>query len=138
MQRRIFEITNDTGSAIITIDDVTGIIYANGVVINNGVTTAAVTSVASKTGAVTLVQGDISGLVAALAAKAPLASPVFTGTVKLPAYTVATLPVGAEEQLAYATDGRKVGEGAGVGTGVPVYFSNGQWRVFATDAQVAA
>jgi hypothetical protein len=53
-------------------------------------------------------------------------------------YTVATLPVGAEGQMAYATDGRKVGEGVGAGTGVPVYFSNTHWRVFSTDAQVQA
>jgi hypothetical protein len=39
---------------------------------------------------------------------------------------------------AYATNGRKVGEGAGAGTGVPVYYSNGSWRVYSTDAAVAA
>ena len=53
-----------------------------------------------------------------------------------PSYTVALLPAGVESYIAYATDGRKVGEGAGSGTGVPVYFSNSQWRVFSTDAQV--
>ena len=51
-------------------------------------------------------------------------------------YTVALLPAGSEGMRAYATNGRKVGEGAGLGTGVPVYFSNGLWRVFSTDAQV--
>lgn len=54
------------------------------------------------------------------------------------AFTVATLPAGVEGQISYATNGRKVGEGAGAGTGVPVYFSNGSWRVFSTDAAVAA
>lgn len=54
-------------------------------------------------------------------------------------YKVNQLPPSAKEGfLLYATDGRKVGEGAGAGTGVPVYFSNGQWRVFSTDLQVAA
>ena len=61
-------------------------------------------------------------------------------------YTVATLPgISATQPLgpppgsiAYASNGRKVGEGAGSGTGVPVYYSNGAWRVFSTDAAVAA
>lgn len=44
-------------------------------------------------------------------------------------------PVGS---IAYASNGRKVGEGAGAGTGVPVYYSNGAWRVFSTDAPVSA
>jgi hypothetical protein len=51
-------------------------------------------------------------------------------------YTVSALPSGSEGMKAYATNGRKVGEGAGLGTGVPVYYSNGLWRVFSTDAQV--
>lgn len=53
-------------------------------------------------------------------------------------YTVAGLPVGSEGQMLYATNGRKVGELAGAGTGVPVYFSSGSWRVFSTDAAVAS
>lgn len=53
--------------------------------------------------------------------------------------TVALLPTGAiEGQTAYAINGRKIGEAAGLGTGVPVYFSNNAWRVFSTDAIVAA
>ncbi|MNM75539.1 hypothetical protein D3C81_873300 [compost metagenome] len=52
-------------------------------------------------------------------------------------YTVATLPVGvSNSSVAIATNGRKVGEGAGAGTGVPVYYSNGAWRVFGTDVAV--
>ena len=51
-------------------------------------------------------------------------------------YTVALLPAGSEGMIAYATNGRKVGEGAGLGTGVPVYFSNTHWRVYSTDAIV--
>lgn len=56
-----------------------------------------------------------------------------------PQYTVAGLPTDAiESQKAYATNGRKVGEGAGAGTGVPVYFSAALWRVYADDTQVLA
>ena len=61
-------------------------------------------------------------------------------------FTVATLPSISPSQplgppagvIAYASNGRKVGEGAGSGTGVPVYYSNGAWRVFSTDAPVSA
>jgi hypothetical protein len=50
--------------------------------------------------------------------------------------TVADLPAGVEGQWLYASNGLKVGEITGSGTGVPVYFSNGLWRVFSTDQQV--
>lgn len=41
----------------------------------------------------------------------------------LPVYTVASLPATAAiGQLAYASNGRKSGQGAGLGTGVPVIF----------------
>ncbi|RQS79736.1 hypothetical protein [Burkholderia seminalis] len=57
----------------------------------------------------------------------------------LGAFAVASLPSGAlEGQKAWAKNGRKVGEGAGAGTGVPVYWSNGAWRVYSTDAAVSA
>jgi hypothetical protein len=56
----------------------------------------------------------------------------------LPAYTVAGLPTGSEGMIAFATDGRKTGEGAGSGTGVPCYWSGGSWRVYSTDAAVSA
>lgn len=61
------------------------------------------------------------------------------GSGNLGSFTVATLPNNPiVSQQAYATNGRKVGEGPGGGTGVPVYFSNGAWRVYSTDAVVAA
>lgn len=61
------------------------------------------------------------------------------GMVSIGRYTVATLPATpTNNPLAYATNGRKVGEGSGAGTGVPVYYSNGAWRVFSTDAAVQA
>ena len=55
-------------------------------------------------------------------------------------YTVAQLAglAPAEGDITYATDGRKSGEGPGAGTGVPVYYSSGVWRVFSTDAAVAS
>jgi hypothetical protein len=54
-------------------------------------------------------------------------------------FIVAALPTTPiTGQLAYATNGRKVGEGAGAGTGVPVYYSNGAWRVYSTDAAVTS
>lgn len=60
-----------------------------------------------------------------------------TGTA---AFTVAGLAaiVGVNGQVAYATNGRKIGEGVGAGTGVPVYFSGGAWRVYSIDAPVQA
>lgn len=56
-------------------------------------------------------------------------------------YTVANLPSGSEGQVAYATDGCKVGESTGFGSGVPVYWSSvgyGGWHVFSTDTLVTA
>lgn len=51
-------------------------------------------------------------------------------------YVVASLPTGYEGRVAFASDGRKIAEGAGVGTGVPVYFSNALWRTYPADAVV--
>jgi hypothetical protein len=51
--------------------------------------------------------------------------------------TVATLPVSPPEfSRAVASNGRKIGEGAGSGTGVNVYYSLGQWRTYSTDSPV--
>jgi hypothetical protein len=53
------------------------------------------------------------------------------------AYAVASLPVSpAAYSVAFATDGLKLGETTGNGTGIPVYYSNGEWRSYATDATV--
>jgi hypothetical protein len=52
--------------------------------------------------------------------------------------TVALLPTGTEGLRAYATNGRKISEGPGVGSGVPVYFSSGLWRVVSSDQPVLA
>lgn len=60
--------------------------------------------------------------------------------VSLSQYPVASLPVKGipEGRTAYATDGRKIGEGPGAGTGVPCYLSHGTWRRLSDDTQVAA
>jgi hypothetical protein len=52
--------------------------------------------------------------------------------------TVALLPAGTEGLRGYATNGRKAGEGAGSGSGVPVYYSAGIWRAIRTDTVVLA
>lgn len=41
-----------------------------------------------------------------------------------------------EGTSAWATNGRKIGEGPGAGTGVGVRYSLGQWRCVSTDAPV--
>jgi hypothetical protein len=52
----------------------------------------------------------------------------FAAAVRVGVYTVATLPTpGTAGRLAYASNGRKPGEGAGAGTGVPVTDTNGAW-----------
>ncbi len=63
----------------------------------------AVASVAGKTGIVTLVEGDIASLVADLAAKAPTASPAFTGTPSLPTGTTASTQSAADSSTKLAT-----------------------------------
>ena len=54
-------------------------------------------------------------------------------------YTYANLPATTAYtgSMVYCSNGRKVGEGGGAGTGVPVYFANAVWRVLSTDAAVA-
>ena len=54
-------------------------------------------------------------------------------------YTVAGLPAGVDGLglLAYASDGLKVGELTGAGTGTMVYYSGGYWRTFSSDQPVS-
>jgi hypothetical protein len=42
----------------------------------------------------------------------------------------------SDGSIIFVTDGRKVGESAGAGTGIPAYFSGGVWRAFSSDAAV--
>lgn len=53
-------------------------------------------------------------------------------------YAVADLPTVGAGQVAYASDGRKNGEGAGLGTGVLVFCDATAWRACDTGATVAA
>jgi hypothetical protein len=53
-------------------------------------------------------------------------------------FTVAGLPAGAAGNTAYASNGRKNGEGSGVGTGVMVFKDATAWRAADTGATVAA
>lgn len=57
-----------------------------------------------------------------------------------PVYTVASLPTGYPGQVAFASNGRKGGEGAGAGTGVPVFWNSltSQWLCFHDNSVVAA
>jgi hypothetical protein len=61
-----------------------------------------------------------------------------TYTIKPGGIAYVSLPGALNGAMLYCTNGRKVGEGPGAGTGVPVYYSNGAWRVFSTDAVVMA
>jgi len=57
----------------------------------------------------------------------------------LPLIAHADLPLAAANgATVFVTDGRKVGEGAGAGTGVPAYFdlASTTWMVFSTDTAV--
>lgn len=56
----------------------------------------------------------------------------------LKACTVATLPAVAVGSLIYVSNGRKIGEAAGAGTGVVAYGSNSAWRRLSDDNAVAA
>jgi hypothetical protein len=51
-------------------------------------------------------------------------------------YTFANLPTGYEGRTAFVTNGRKTGEGAAAGTGIPAYFSTAAWRRYYDDAAV--
>lgn len=60
------------------------------------------------------------------------------GVVNMKAYTVAGLPAGTAGDVAYTSNGRKNGEGAGSGTGVIVFKDGTAWRAVDTGATVAA
>ncbi len=63
----------------------------------------------------------------------------FKALLGLTPYAVAVLPSGAfNGALAFASNGRKVGEAAGAGTGVVAAYSNGAWRRLSDDSLVAS
>ena len=53
-------------------------------------------------------------------------------------YSVATLPSATAARVAFASNGRKVGEGAGAGTGTLVYSDGTAWRRVGDDTTVIA
>jgi len=57
----------------------------------------------------------------------------------LSVYAYTNLPTGYNGAVVYCSDGRKTGEGAGVGTGVPAYWSDSDndWHVFYDDSVLA-
>lgn len=58
--------------------------------------------------------------------------------VTLTPVTVANLPTGSAGMVAFASNGRKNGEGVGAGTGVLVFHDSVAWRACDTGATVAA
>jgi len=53
-------------------------------------------------------------------------------------YTFANIGQAPTNAIIIVSNGRKIGEGAGAGTGVPAYYSGGQWRVLSSDQPVTA
>lgn len=62
----------------------------------------------------------------------------FSDEIQVASYLVANLPTGAAAQVAYASNGRKAGEGVGAGTGVLVFHDGTNWIAVDTGAAVAA
>lgn len=60
------------------------------------------------------------------------------GAPSAPSFTVANLPSGAAGRMAYASNGRKNGEGSGAGTGVLVFHDGSSWKACDTGATVSA
>ncbi|WP_164712442.1 hypothetical protein [Methylobacterium currus] len=73
-----------------------------------------------------------------LASLAVAGSVAVSGPLSLGVYTVATLPAGTAGTMLYVSNGRKVGEAAGAGTGVLACYSNGAWRRLSDETPVAA
>jgi hypothetical protein len=80
--------------------------------------------------------GNLSVSITPDAADAAAAAQGSLNSGGLEAYVDTDLPTGYEGRVAFCTNGRKTGEGALAGTGIPVYFSNAQWRRYYDDAQV--
>jgi len=85
-----------------------------------------------------VVAGDLSVSVTPDASDAAVAVKGSLGASSLERYTVASLPAGFGGRIAFAINGRAGAEGAGVGTGTMVVYSNAQWRRVEDLAVVAA
>lgn len=84
-----------------------------------------------------VVAGTLSVAVTPDTSDAAVATVGALGHSALELYAFADLPTGFEGRLAFVTDGRRTGQGGGLGTGVPAYYSAGSWRVFFDDTAVA-
>lgn len=62
----------------------------------------------------------------------------FNKKVNYASYTVSSLPSGENGSIVYCSNALKIGETTGNGTGAMVYYSQGYWRLFSTDAIVSA
>ena len=97
--------------------------------------------IAAVTTDVTSTSEDFDLVFSAMAAGAAVAERgrvTSKGTYKYPSFTVAGLPAGTAGETAFASDGRKNGEGAAAGTGVLVFHDGTAWRACDTGATVAA
>lgn len=93
-------------------------------------TTGALSATGGVSGSSLTVTGAVSaaGITASGMVVAQGGATLVGGTLQLPQYPVASLPVSSPGALAYASNGRKPGEPAGSGTGVVVWSSSGnQW-----------
>lgn len=111
--------------------------------ISNGL---AVTGTLSCTGNASL--GDASGDVCAITGSATISNGLAvtgastaTTILKAGSFTVATLPSAATSGAgahAYASNGRKAGEGGGAGTGIPVWSDASNWKTYYDNTTAAA
>jgi hypothetical protein len=73
-----------------------------------------------------------------VATAAPAVQLDVAGLLRAGTYALAALPPGVVGAQAFVSNGRKIGEAAGAGTGVPAVFSNGAWRRLSDDSPVVA
>ncbi len=77
---------------------------------------------------------QLINLINASVAQVGAANTSYLGT-----FTVATLPAApASGSTAFASDGRMIGEGAGAGSGCPVFWAASHWRTYYNCATVTA
>jgi hypothetical protein len=69
---------------------------------------------------------------------APAARLDVAGPLRPGVYALASLPTGVVGAQAFVSNGRKIGEAAGAGTGVLAVFSNSAWRRLSDDTPVLA
>jgi len=85
-----------------------------------------------------VVDGDLTVSVSPDAEDAALATQGALNFAAMPIYANANLPTGYNGRVAFVSDGRKGGEGAGAGTGVPCYYdaASTSWLTFSGDTAV--